>query len=370
MFAKRRGARFSIAAVLVCVLTGWFGPPAHGQTNPITNGTISVKLHTVATLPTGTTGAPDFLTTDGVAGDARLFVLGQRGQIRIVNNGSLNSTPFLDVNTALSGMFISPPSLSDERGLLGLAFSPDFANSGTPGFHKVYTFTSEDWSASSVGPTFANPELGAGNGPSGTTESVIREWTVSSTNPNVIDTSLGSRVLFRLRKPQTNHNGGTLTFGPDKYLYITTGDGGGGNDNNGSPTSTTDGHSNSVNGGPPGNAQDITQIYGKILRIKPTTDADLNTTLDAPTVNIAFPIATRSRRRETPDWTRFMRMGYEIRIVSASIAPPENCTRPMSVNRREKRSTRSSTAAITAGYCAKGHWRTPTSAARIRPRQI
>ena len=71
-------------------LFGWFGPPAHGQTNPITNGTISVKLHTVATLPTGTTGAPDFLTTDGVAGDARLFVLGQRGQIRIVNNGSLN----------------------------------------------------------------------------------------------------------------------------------------------------------------------------------------------------------------------------------------------------------------------------------------
>ena len=60
MFAKRRGTRFSIAVVLVWVLTGWFGPPAHGQTNPITNGTISVKLHTVATLPTGTTGAPIF----------------------------------------------------------------------------------------------------------------------------------------------------------------------------------------------------------------------------------------------------------------------------------------------------------------------
>jgi hypothetical protein len=281
MFAKRRGNRFSIAAGLVCVVTGWFGPQARGQTNPITNGTISVKLHTVATLPTGTTGAPDFLTTDGVAGDARLFVLGQRGQIRIVNNGSLISTPFLDVNTALSGMFISPPSLNDERGLLGLAFSPDFANAAAPGFHKVYTFTSEDWSASSAGPTFANPELGPGNGPSGTTESVVREWTVSSTNPNVIDTALGSRVLFRIRKPQTNHNGGTLTFGPDKYLYITTGDGGGGNDNNGSPTSTTDGHSNSVNAGPPGNAQDTTQIYGKILRIKPTTDADPNTTLSA-----------------------------------------------------------------------------------------
>ena len=74
---------------------------------------------------------------------------------------------------------------------------------------------------------------------------------------------------MRIEKPQTNHNGGTLVFGPDNYLYITLGDGGGGNDNNGSPTLTNDGHSNSVNGGPPGNAQDINVVYGKILRIDP-----------------------------------------------------------------------------------------------------
>ena len=128
MFAKRRGFHFSTAAVVWCAL-GLLCNGVLGQTNPITNGSISVRIKTVATLPTGTTGAPDFLTTDGVAGDARLFVLGQRGQIRIVDNGTQLTTPFLDVNTALPGMFISPPSLSDERGLLGLAFSPDFSHS-------------------------------------------------------------------------------------------------------------------------------------------------------------------------------------------------------------------------------------------------
>ena len=367
MFAKRRGARFSIAAVLVCVLTGWFGPPAHGQTNPITSGAISVKIRTVATLPTGTTGAP--ISLPPMAWQAmRLFALGQRGQIRIIDNGTQLTTPFLDVNTVLPGMFISPPSLSDERGLLGLAFSPDFSNSGTPGFHKVYTFTSEDWSASSAGPTFANPELGAGNGPSGTTESVIREWTVSATNPNIIDTTLGSRVLFRLRKPQTNHNGGTLAFGPDKYLYITTGDGGGGNDNNGSVTSTTDGHSNSVNGGPPGNAQDITQIYGKILRIKPTTDADPNSTLSAngqyriPNSN---PFTAPGNAGLDEIYAYGLRNPYRISFDSAT---GKLYAADVGQSAREK-SIRSSTAATTAGCCAKEQQRIPALAAPTqRPR--
>src|SRR6478752_1319641 len=119
MFAKRRGFHFSTAAVAWCAL-GLLCNGALGQTNAITNGSISVRIKTVTTLPTATTGAPDFLTTDGVAGDARLFVLGQRGQIRIVDKGNQLATPFLDVNTALPGMFISPPNLSDERGLLGL----------------------------------------------------------------------------------------------------------------------------------------------------------------------------------------------------------------------------------------------------------
>jgi glucose/arabinose dehydrogenase len=235
--------------------------------------TITAELHTI--VPAGQISSPDFLTTDGVPGDGRLFVVSQFGQIRVISGGALQQASFFDANAALGGNLIA----GDERGLLGLAFSPDFATPGAAGFHKVYTFTSEPPAGNA--PTFTQPEMTApGYVDSTNTQSVIREWTVNA-GGTAIDTSAGSRVLMRIQKPQTNHNGGTLVFGPDHYLYITLGDGGGGNDNNGSVTSTTDGHSNSVNGGPPGNAQDITNVYGKILRIKPTTDADPNTTLSS-----------------------------------------------------------------------------------------
>jgi glucose/arabinose dehydrogenase len=240
--------------------------------------TITAELHTIVSA--GQISSPDFLTTDGVPGDGRLFVVSQAGQIRVVSGGTLQQTPFFDASTALGGNLIA----MDERGLLGLAFSPDFATQGAAGFHKVYTFTSENPGTNSMNaPTFSHPELGSGNG---TTQSVIREWTTNAAG-TAIDTTMPQRVLMRIRKPQTNHNGGTLVFGPDHYLYITLGDGGGGDDNSGGVGSTTDGHSNSVNVGtpqnpvnrPPGNGQDITNVYGKILRIKPTTDADPNTTL-------------------------------------------------------------------------------------------
>jgi glucose/arabinose dehydrogenase len=89
-------------------------------------------------------------------------------------------------------------------------------------------------------------------------------------------------VLMRINEPQSNHNGGMLSFGPDKYLYIALGDGGGSNDNSGGVNSTADGHTNQNNpdgtGGVGflghGNGQDRRNVYGKILRIKPTTESD------------------------------------------------------------------------------------------------
>src|SRR5262245_46252085 len=77
--------------------------------------TITAELHTI--VPAGQISSPDFLTTDGVPGDGRLFVVSQFGQIRVVSGGVLQPTPFFDANTALGGNLIA----ADERGLLGLA---------------------------------------------------------------------------------------------------------------------------------------------------------------------------------------------------------------------------------------------------------
>nr|WP_294774351.1 PQQ-dependent sugar dehydrogenase [uncultured Flavobacterium sp.] len=147
------------------------------------------------------------------ANDARLFVVQQGGLIRIVNaNGTVNATPFLSLS---SSVIVS----GGERGLLGLAFHPNYATNGY--FYVNYTR--------------------AGDG-----ATVIARYTVSS-DPNVADASSGT-VLLTVSQPFSNHNGGSIKFGPDGYLYIGMGDGG--------------------SGGDPGNrAQNINENLGKMLRI-------------------------------------------------------------------------------------------------------
>jgi len=145
--------------------------------------------------------------------DTRLFAVQQAGIIKIINsNGTVNATPFLTLTstTIVSG---------GERGLLGLAFHPDYANNGY--FYVNYTR--------------------AGDG-----ATVIARYSVSA-DPNVADASSGT-VLLTVAQPYSNHNGGTIKFGPDGYLYIGMGDGG--------------------SGGDPGNrAQNINENLGKMLRI-------------------------------------------------------------------------------------------------------
>ncbi len=90
-------------------------------------------------------------------------------------------------------------------------------------------------------------------------KSVIAEWEVNSVDPNIIDVST-RREIMRIDQPQFNHNGGMLAFGPDRYLYISLGDGGSANDSG-------DGHGTS------GNGQDVNTVHGSILRIDPLDPA-------------------------------------------------------------------------------------------------
>ncbi|MEN6306390.1 MAG: PQQ-dependent sugar dehydrogenase [Anaerohalosphaeraceae bacterium] len=243
-------------------------------TNPIPaviqQGTVKVELELVASglaAPIDMSPAPD--------DTGRLFVVDQAGKIDIIQNGVLLSTPFLDVTSRL----VSPLGVIgthdendfDERGLLGMALHPDFSNSTSPGFHKIYTFTSEPDSAPADFVTEFDPTVI-------NCQSVIAEWSVSTVDSNLIDTST-RREILRINKPQFNHNGGMLAFGPDGYLYISLGDGGEGNDSG-------SGH------GPDGNGQNLNVVLGKFLRIDPLDPSTTPSSTDAVSVNGKYRVPT------------------------------------------------------------------------------
>jgi glucose/arabinose dehydrogenase len=181
--------------------------------------------------------APVVMTHAG-DGSGRLFVAEQGGTIRIVDNSSLVAAPFLDIrDRVLSG---------GERGLLGLAFHPEYAVSGGEGEGKFYVYYSTP------------PASSLGNH-----DSIVAEFQVSAADPNIADPD-SERVLLRFVQPFANHNGGDLKFGPDDgFLYISSGDGGSGGD-------------------PQNNAQNLRTLLGKILRI------DVNST-NAPGGQYGIP---------------------------------------------------------------------------------
>ena len=151
------------------------------------------------------------------------FVVEQGGRIRVVRNGAVLATDFLSLAGSIS--------CCGERGLLGLAFAPDYASSGR--FYVNFTNTAGD--------------------------TVVSRF-VRSSNPLVADVS--SRLDLQLDGPRryipqpfSNHNGGHLAFGPDGYLYIGLGDGGSGND-------------------PDHRAQNPNELLGKMLRIDVNVTAD------------------------------------------------------------------------------------------------
>jgi glucose/arabinose dehydrogenase len=182
-------------------------------------------------------------------GTGRLIIAEQRGKIRVFKNGMLLPTPFMDLGAKL----VTERASYDERGLIGLAFHPDYENAMSPGHRRFYVFYNAP-SPNAPG-NAANPV---------DSRTTIAEYLVSATDPNIAD-PLSERILISFDKPQFNHNGGQLEFGPDGMLYIATGDGGSANDNNAGHT----GGSSSRPTNALGNSQDRTNLMGGILRIDP-----------------------------------------------------------------------------------------------------
>ena len=229
-------------------------------------GSIRIDLETVADGLV----APNYLTHAGDGTD-RLFVVDQIGTIRIVEGGSLLPTPFLDISFAnpdpIEGRLVEPRAFFDERGLLGLAFHPDFSDELQPGYRKVYTYSSEAVSTT-VSSDFTVP---LPMGEAFNHQSVITEWTVDAANANVVDPST-RRELLRIDQPQFNHNAGMIDFGPDGNLYIALGDGGSANDD-------ASGH------GLTGNGQNKGNVLGSVLRIDVDGTNSVNSQYGIPVDN-------------------------------------------------------------------------------------
>jgi glucose/arabinose dehydrogenase len=190
-------------ATLILVLLACNGEPSGTQQPPPVP--TSLNLEQIASglnSPVYVTAPPN---------DQRLFVVEQPGQIRVIRNGQVLSTPFLDIRSRITS--------GGERGLLSMAFHPNYATNRQ--FFVNYTDLQ------------------------GHTR--VERYTVSSTNPDVADAS-SARLIIMINQPFSNHNGGLVKFGPDGMLYIGMGDGGSGGD-------------------PQNHGQDRTTLLGDMLRI-------------------------------------------------------------------------------------------------------
>jgi glucose/arabinose dehydrogenase len=238
----------TVTATPTEIVTGTTMTPTPAPTASAVPSGPEIQLEEVAT---GLTAPVDLDAPPDDSG--RLFVVEQVGRIRIVDaNGTLEESPFLDVSDRL-------PELGanyDERGLLGLAFHPDFAANGL--FYVYYSIPLRDTAPDGYNHTER-----------------LSEFHVSDVDPNTVDMS-SERVLLEIDEPEMNHNAGTITFGPDGYLYVPLGDGGAAND-------VGVGHP------PVGNGQDTSTLLGSILRIDVDTDQgylvpDDNPFVDEPAV--------------------------------------------------------------------------------------
>lgn len=174
------------------------------------------------------------------AGDDKIYVVEQDGYIKIINaDGTVNSTPFLNIDNIVI-------NTGNERGLLGLAFHPNYINNGY---------------------FFVNYINNSGN-------TVVSRFTRSTANPLLADATT-ELIIISYTQPYSNHNGGDLAFGSDGYLYISSGDGGSGGD-------------------PQNFSQNTQSLLGKILRL----DIDSTTDTENYTIPTSNPFVGNSNFRE------------------------------------------------------------------------
>lgn len=208
--------------IMVAVEPGWAAEPTLPQAPAVHLQLVASGLH-----------APlDFQAPRD--GSGRFFIVEQGGTIRIVKAKKLLPTPFLNI----SSIIVS----GSETGLLGLAFHPSYKTNGR--FFLNYT-----------------------RRVSGQLQSVIAEYHVSAGDLNVADPNSG-KVLLSFDQPFDNHNGGQITFGPDGFLYIGTGDGGSGGD-------------------PNGNGQKLSTLLAKMLRIDVNSGSPYAIPPDNPFVGVS-----------------------------------------------------------------------------------
>lgn len=158
------------------------------------------------------------------ANDPRLFAMTRDGRVHVILNGQVSASPFLDISERVGQV--------GEQGLLGIAFDPEYFNSGSPRAGLFYLHYSERNSG----------------------DSIVSSFAVSATDPNqALEHS--EQVILRVEQPHHNHNGGTIAFGPDGYFYVFLGDGGMGNDSAGLTN----------------NAQRLENLLGSIVRLDLTS---------------------------------------------------------------------------------------------------
>ena len=256
----------ALAAVL------WAAAPAMAQQTsadpfptpiPANEGVVRVSFREFASLPDFNNQAARMMILVDEPGTKRLFVNDMRGPIYSISYDGKAVASYVDTNAPQWGHPIN--SQGNERGMNSFAFHPQFAQAGTPGYGKFYTFT--DTSNMTPTPDY-RPE-----GPQATHHTVLLEWTAKTPAAATYDGG-PPRELLRMVQPFGNHNAGQIAFNPNTrpggpdfgLLYISFADGGSGGD-------------------PMNMAQNMASIFGKMLRIDPLGNNSANKKYGIPASN-------------------------------------------------------------------------------------